>query len=93
VVINSKIRVSIKVPIYKPIFPQFATFLVYLTTYKKQISITMAENKNKTYEITPEGSLGLLALGAIGLRKWREVRDADKIKSKKDNLEDEQKNS
>jgi hypothetical protein len=53
----------------------------------------MSENKKNTFKITPEGSLGLLALGAIGLRKWREVRDSDKIKSKKDNLEDGQKNS
>ena len=28
------------------------------------------------YEIPPEGSLGLLALGAVGLKAWREVRNA-----------------
>lgn len=28
----------------------------------------------KTFEIPPEGSLGLLALGAVGLRAWRKVR-------------------
>ena len=32
----------------------------------------------KEYEIKPEGSLGLLAYGDIGLRKWRSVRDAVK---------------
>lgn len=30
--------------------------------------------------ITPQGSLGLLALGAVGLREWRKVRDAHKEK-------------
>lgn len=29
---------------------------------------------NIQYEVTPEGSLGLLALGHIGLRLWREKR-------------------
>jgi hypothetical protein len=28
------------------------------------------------YVIPPEGSLGLLALGAVGLKAWREKRDA-----------------
>ncbi|WP_347374166.1 hypothetical protein [Aequorivita sp. Q41] len=36
-------------------------------------------NKNPTtgvpVEITIEGSLGLLALGDIGLREWRKVRN------------------
>ncbi|MGJ8667310.1 MAG: hypothetical protein ACSHW7_13150 [Patiriisocius sp.] len=36
----------------------------------------MEENKNKIkFKITPEGSLGLLALGDIGLREWRKVRN------------------
>ena len=26
------------------------------------------------YEVTPEGSLGLLALGDVGLAVWRQVR-------------------
>ncbi|WP_171971862.1 hypothetical protein [Mangrovimonas sp. DI 80] len=30
--------------------------------------------KQYKYTITPEGSLGLLALGDIGLRAWREVK-------------------
>jgi hypothetical protein len=30
--------------------------------------------KNITYKITPAGSLGLLALGDIGLRAWRKVK-------------------
>ncbi|MEM6336726.1 MAG: hypothetical protein AAF752_09165 [Bacteroidota bacterium] len=27
-----------------------------------------------TYQATPQGSLGLLALGAVGLRLWRQAR-------------------
>lgn len=50
----------------------------------------MAEEKTPQkikFEITPAGSLGLLALGAVGLRKWREVRDAHiaKVKQGKEN--------
>ena len=30
------------------------------------------------YEIPVEGSIGLLALGAVGLLEWRKVRDANK---------------
>jgi hypothetical protein len=36
------------------------------------------EPVERPYEITPEGSLGLLALGAVGIREWRKVRDAAK---------------
>jgi hypothetical protein len=38
--------------------------------------------ENKEYNVTPQGSLGILALGHIGLRKWREV--VKKEKAKKD---------
>jgi hypothetical protein len=40
----------------------------------------MANNKEKElripFKVTPEGSLGLLALGDVGLREWRKVRNA-----------------
>lgn len=40
----------------------------------------MTNNKERgsklPYEITVEGSLGLLAMGAVGLREWRRVRNA-----------------
>ena len=42
-------------------------------------------NKPQEVEITPQGSLGLLALGSVGLRKWREVRDKHNAKKKKEN--------
>jgi hypothetical protein len=32
------------------------------------------ESQQKVFEIPPEGSLGLLALGAVGLRAWRKAR-------------------
>lgn len=32
----------------------------------------------KEYKITSQGSLGLLALGHIGLRKWRQVVEQEK---------------
>lgn len=34
--------------------------------------------KEGTYDIPVEGSLGLLALGAVGLRAWREVKSKAK---------------
>jgi hypothetical protein len=34
------------------------------------------------YEIPVEGSLGLLALGAVGIMEWRKVRNAKTGKKK-----------
>jgi hypothetical protein len=39
------------------------------------------------FKIPVEGSLGLLALGAVGIREWRKVRDANKKVNKKVNKE------
>jgi hypothetical protein len=36
------------------------------------------QNKNQVYEVTVEGSLGLLAYGDIGLRAWRKVKQSHK---------------
>ena len=33
--------------------------------------------EEKIYSITAEGSLGILALGDIGLKKWREQRSKE----------------
>lgn len=38
---------------------------------------------NKEYKITPQGSLGLLALGHVGLRLWRQ--EIEKAKEKQAN--------
>ena len=53
---------------------------------------TSQENKNPekkefTYEVTAEGSLGLLALGAVGIRAWRKKRDEKNAPLKKDKNE------
>tara|TARA_R110002124_G_scaffold87407_1_gene225108 strand:+ start:142937 stop:143089 length:153 start_codon:yes stop_codon:yes gene_type:complete len=37
---------------------------------------TSNSNPINNYVIRPEGSLGLLALGDVGLREWRKVRNA-----------------
>jgi hypothetical protein len=34
------------------------------------------------YKITSQGSLGLLALGHIGILKWKEAKEADKFRKK-----------
>ncbi|MGA7306723.1 MAG: hypothetical protein WBW88_17760, partial [Rhodothermales bacterium] len=33
------------------------------------------QSENQPYEIPPEGSLGLLALGAVGITEWRYARE------------------
>lgn len=43
--------------------------------------------ENKKSVITPKGSLGLLALGDIGLQAWREVKKAEYMKEKNKNEE------
>jgi len=37
----------------------------------------------KSFEVSHEGSIGLLALGYIGLKLWREVRKKHKMSSNK----------
>ena len=51
-------------------------------------------DKKKEYKIPPQGSLGLLALGDIGIKLWREKRKEagkdpvkKKLKKKEDNTE------
>jgi hypothetical protein len=41
------------------------------------------KDQEKIYTATPQGSLGLLALGHIGLIKWREAMAISKSKEKK----------
>jgi len=36
----------------------------------------IGEDKNVVFEVPASGSLGLLALGAVGLKAWREKRSA-----------------
>lgn len=55
--------------------------LTLATEYKTKREMNELENKETPYKITPQGSLGLLALGAVGVRKWKEVV-AEKDRSK-----------
>ena len=41
--------------------------------------MTQKENKKKFFNVDPSGSLGLLALGAVGLKAWREKRGELKV--------------
>ena len=64
--------------------------------FYKNIKLKIAQEKAPQkikFEITPAGSLGLLALGAVGLRKWREVRDAHIAKMKNEKENNGEKNS
>lgn len=48
------------------------------------IEIEMSQNKNRIVEIGPQGSLAVLALGSVGLKKWREaVRKAQEKEAQK----------
>ncbi len=44
--------------------------------------------ENKEYIITPQGSLGILALGHLGIRKWREVVQLEKNKKEHKKMEE-----
>jgi len=48
-------------------------------------------DQEKEYKITEEGSLGLLALGDVGIEKWREVRA--KSEAEREAQKDDSKNS
>jgi hypothetical protein len=45
----------------------------------------MKKDKEIVVKVTPEGSLGLLALGHVGLDKWREALKEKAQNSKKGN--------
>jgi hypothetical protein len=49
--------------------------------------------ENKEYIVTAQGSLGILALGHLGIRKWREVVQFEKEKKelKKNDVKNEEK--
>jgi hypothetical protein len=42
------------------------------------------KTKQTEYQITPQGSLGILASGDIGLRAWRKVKNTEPEKASKD---------
>jgi len=49
-------------------------------------------NMEKEYQITSQGSLGLLALGHVGIRKWREVVEKEKLEIRNSSKENVKKN-
>lgn len=68
--------------------------LYIMSENKRKITITTKEGK--PFAVPPEGSLGLLALGHIGVIAWRQAREAARRENQKnqpDNPEEkEQKN-
>ncbi|WP_411766580.1 hypothetical protein [Winogradskyella sp. A3E31] len=40
------------------------------------------ENKLESLDVSPKGSLGILAFGDLGLRAWRESRKENQTKKK-----------
>ena len=58
-------------------------FIFFVISNLFRIRMTETKRSNMTkknevlrFDIPPEGSLGLLALGAVGITEWRKVRDA-----------------
>ena len=47
-----------------------------------EIKMKIKKDQEKIYTATPQGSLGLLALGHIGLIKWREAIENSKSTKK-----------
>lgn len=42
--------------------------------FEEYLNNMSKEEKSKEFEIPVDGSIGLLALGDVGLKKWREVK-------------------
>ena len=67
-----------------PIMNGFEATLNEIDMNKKKSEKKIIINKENTpMDIPLEGSLGLLALGAVGIIEWRKVRDAQKEETKK----------
>jgi hypothetical protein len=45
------------------------------------------KKESKEVQINPQGSLGILALGSVGIRKWRE--EVKKAKQSQENKSDQ----
>ena len=54
------------------------TYCLRLIQHFIEIKMKIKKDKEKIYTATPQGSLGLLALGHIGLIKWREAIENSK---------------
>ena len=51
---------------------------------KKNEEFVFRTPDGKVFEVPPEGSIGLLALGAVGLKAWREARRKARIAKMED---------
>ena len=58
------------------------TYCLRLIQHFIEIKMNTKKDKEKIYIATPQGSLGLLALGHIGLIKWREAIENSKSTKK-----------
>ena len=45
--------------------------------------------KHKIIQMPPDGSLGVLALGDIGIKLWREAKEKEKKNKEKKNKEED----
>ena len=59
------------------------TYYLRLIQHFIEIKMKIKKDQENIYTATPQGSLGLLALGHIGLIKWREAMANSKSKEKK----------
>jgi hypothetical protein len=48
-----------------------------------------AKKEQEEFKLTSQGSLGILALGSVGIRKWREVAKENKVSKKSKPKKDE----
>lgn len=48
---------------------------------KNNLNNSNQKKSKENFDIPVEGSLGLLALGAVGLKAWRKKRDEEESKS------------
>jgi hypothetical protein len=57
-------------------------------TEKTKFYITKEDGSKEEFSIGPEGSLGILALGAVGIKAWKQakakVRKEKKLQNKKE---------
>jgi len=61
----------------------FSQIIVYQCNMTESIKyLKQKAGSEIPFKIPVEGSLGLLALGAVGIMEWRKVRDANKVSNK-----------
>ena len=58
--------------------------IIYMDSTKENSGRNNQRPASIPYEVTAEGSLGLLALGAVGIRAWRKKREEEKLKTNQD---------